>query len=231
METHVSTNSWPRQRPLQPLTVEETYKKSLRTPITESPAAFQYTVVASHHQSTRLNQTTTQALQPFSKMYTSAPSILALLTLLSAATASPTTRRATQDCTPPSTIPRDIYNFSLRVDGSSEGQPELEINWEQPNFPTSPGHFILSTTEMTNPLLTFLNGNEGGKLCDQGDLCSDLGVKSGDDEFQSFSFEGQDQNALPAFQVSAPLSRTLTLFPLANFWIAILGIRHLRHRG
>ena len=135
-------------------------------------------------------------------MYTSTPSILTILTLLSAATASPTTRRAAQACTPPSTIPRDIYNFSLRVDGSSEGQAELEINWEQPNFPTSPGHFILSTTEMTSPLLTFLNGNEGGKLCDQGDLCSDLGVKSGDDEFQSFSFDGQDQNALPAFQVS-----------------------------
>ncbi|KAL8796202.1 MAG: hypothetical protein Q9195_001536 [Heterodermia aff. obscurata] len=132
-------------------------------------------------------------------MYTSAPSILTLLTLLSAVTASPTTRRAA--CTPPSTIPRDIYNFSLRVDGSSEGQPELEINWEQPSFPTSPGHFILSTTEMTNPLLTFLNGNEGGKLCDQGDLCSDLDPQSGDDEFQGFSFNGQDQNALPAFQV------------------------------
>ena len=67
---------------------------------------------------------------------------------------------------------------------------------------------------MTSPLLTFLNGNEGGKLCDQGDLCSDLGVKSGDDEFQSFSFEGQDQNALPAFQVSllAPVRDVGDLF-------------------
>ena len=138
-------------------------------------------------------------------MYTSAPSVLTLLTLLSAATASPTSRRAVQACTPPSTTPLDVYNFSLRVDGSSEGQAELEINWEQPNLPTSPGHFVLSNTEMTSPLLTFLNGNEGGKLCDQGDLCSDLGVKSGDDEFQSFSFNGQDQNALPAFQVSSTL--------------------------
>ena len=68
---------------------------------------------------------------------------------------------------------------------------------------------------MTSPLLTFLNGNMGGKLCDQGDLCSDLGVPSGPDKFQSFSFEGLDQNALPPFEVStlAPLSHPLPSLP------------------
>ena len=137
-------------------------------------------------------------------MYAQPSALISLLALLTSATASPSTRRAAATCTPPTQIPRDIYNFSLRVNGHSFGAPELEINWELPNLPTSPGHFVLSTTPMTNPLLTFLNGNEGGKLCDQGDLCSDLGPPSGDDEFQSFSFNGQDQNALPAFEVSSP---------------------------
>ncbi|KAI4141521.1 MAG: hypothetical protein L6R39_005299 [Caloplaca ligustica] len=126
-------------------------------------------------------------------MHTIAAASLTLLPFLTSA--------VTAACTPPSTIPRDIYNFSLRVDGHPPGMPELEIAWEAPQFPTSPGHFILSATPMTPPLLTFLNGNEGGKLCNQGDLCSDLDGPSAEDEFQRFSFQGQDQNALPPFQV------------------------------
>ncbi|KAL8687661.1 MAG: hypothetical protein Q9218_006228 [Villophora microphyllina] len=106
-------------------------------------------------------------------------------------------------CTPPSPIYRDYYNFSLRVNGHSEGAPELEIAWEDPNTPLSPGHLILSTTPMTGPLLSFLNGNDLGKLCDQFDLCSDLDVPSGADEFQGFGFFGQDPNALPPFEVYA----------------------------
>ncbi|KAG7005019.1 hypothetical protein G7Y79_00022g052400 [Physcia stellaris] len=142
--------------------------------------------------------------------------LISFLALFASATASPSTRRAAT-CTPPSTIPLDILNFSLRVNGHSEGAPELEINWESPQFPTSPGHFVLSTKPMTSPLLTFLNGNRGGNLCDQGDLCSDLGVPSGPGEIQSFSFEGLDQNALPPFEVygicDADNNPTLALKP------------------
>lgn len=54
---------------------------------------------------------------------------------------------------------------------------------------------------MTSPLLDFLNGNNGGKLCTQGDLCSNLDARSGKDQFQGFSFNGGDQNAKPAFMV------------------------------
>ena len=104
-------------------------------------------------------------------------------------------------CTPPSTIPLDISAFRPQVDGSAEGMPELQIAWENPQFPESPGHFVLSDTPMTEPILSFLNGNDGGKLCDLGDLCSDLDKKSGKDQFQGFSFNGRDQNAKPAFEV------------------------------
>lgn len=54
---------------------------------------------------------------------------------------------------------------------------------------------------MTSPLLDFLNGNDGGKLCNRGDLCSDLDALSGPDQFQGFSFNGGDQNAQPAFML------------------------------
>ena len=54
---------------------------------------------------------------------------------------------------------------------------------------------------MTYPILDFLNGNEGGKLCDQGDLCSDLDTQTGPKKFQGFAFNGQDPNAKPAFMV------------------------------
>ncbi|KAL8788830.1 MAG: hypothetical protein Q9213_001501 [Squamulea squamosa] len=104
-------------------------------------------------------------------------------------------------CTPPTIIYRDYYNFSLRVNGHSFGAPELEIAWETPSMPLNPGHLILSTTPMTSPLLTYLNGNDLGKLCDQADLCSDIDRTSGADEFQSFGFFGQDPNALPPFEV------------------------------
>ena len=79
--------------------------------------------------------------------------------------------------------------------------PELQIAWENPQSPRSPGHFVLSDTPLTHPLLAFLNGNDGGKLCDLDDLCSDLDAISGPDEFQGFSFNGDDQNARPAFEV------------------------------
>lgn len=148
-------------------------------------------------------------------MHAQPSTLISLFALLTSATASPSARRQAPTCTPPTQIPRDIFNFSLRVNGHAEDAPELEINWELPNLPTSPGHFVLSTTPMTNPLLTFLNGNAGGKLCDQGDLCSDLLPPGGDDEFQRFSFEGQDQNALPPFQVSiaAPFCYPLPSLP------------------
>ena len=110
---------------------------------------------------------------------------------------------APRTCVLPTTIPRDVYSFSLRVDGSAEGAPELYIAWSTPETPESPGKFVLSTTAMTHPLLNFYNGNDGGDLCNEGDLCSDLDPISGPNEFQGFSFNGGDQNHTPAFQVAA----------------------------
>lgn len=106
-------------------------------------------------------------------------------------------------CALPTSIPLDVYSFSLRVDGSAEGAPELYIAWSKPQDPESPGKFVLSTTAMTHPLLNFYNGNGGGDLCNEGDLCSDLDAISDYDQFQGFSFNGGDQNRKPAFQVAA----------------------------
>ncbi|KAL9118347.1 MAG: hypothetical protein Q9187_005111 [Circinaria calcarea] len=130
-------------------------------------------------------------------------SILFLLSLPLLALTAPTPYPfpATSNCTPATAIPERIQGFYLQVDGSAEGQPELQIAWERPQNPKSPGHFILSDTPMTSPLLDFLNGNNGGKLCNQGDLCSNLDARSGKDQFQGFSFNGGDQNAKPAFMV------------------------------
>ncbi|KAL8711235.1 MAG: hypothetical protein Q9220_004380 [cf. Caloplaca sp. 1 TL-2023] len=162
-----------------------------------------------HTQRSKISSTTEYPQKNSPEMYLSS-SILSLLTagLATAAIASKTTTKPTSTtsvkptatCTPPSVIFRDYYNFSLRVNGHSEGQPELEIAWDAPQFPTSPGHFILSTTPMISPLLTYLNGNDGGKLCDQGDLCSDV-VKNSADQFDGLGFFGQDQNAQPPFEV------------------------------
>lgn len=55
---------------------------------------------------------------------------------------------------------------------------------------------------MTYPLLNFYNGNDGGDLCNEGNLCSELDFITGPDEFQGFSFQGGDQNRKPAFQIA-----------------------------
>ncbi|MCJ1234688.1 hypothetical protein MMC14_002651 [Varicellaria rhodocarpa] len=105
-------------------------------------------------------------------------------------------------CTPStSSIPHDIRKFRLQVDGSAEGEPELQIAWEFPRNRQSPGHLVLSDDPMTAPLLNFLNGNGGGKLCNQRDLCSDLQAFNDPNSFDSLAFTGGDQNARPAFAI------------------------------
>ena len=100
-----------------------------------------------------------------------------------------------------SKIPLSVSKFYLQVDGSAEGQPELQIDWESPSTPKSPGHLVLGEDTMTAPQLSFNNKNGGGKLCNQRGLCSALQAFNDPNSFDSLTFTAGNQMASPAFEI------------------------------
>ena len=127
--------------------------------------------------------------------------ILLLSQLFFSFYASTTPIPAPSSCKPSTSIvPSEVRKFYLQVDGSAEGEPELQVAWEFPSSSKNLGHLVLSDGMMTAPLLNYSNSNGAGRLGNQKDQFS--AIQANDpNSFDSLTFTGTSQKTSPAFDI------------------------------